>query len=318
MEAVALRLSNDPELKRVAGPFVESIHQAREMIALETDHEKGLMQQENAWRRYEGLSIEVDDDTFNFNTAGWKGCGPDFRHQERVEGEHFLDLFERDGATDPFTRKAAIAHVTAELMNILSGEPFDHDRHGSQSKIVKGNRTHSIGLFDHGCMALTPPSAQEKEQLATVLCDLVQGYLEGKTGLLERAHAIIREQRERDGVAPSYLVSVERALLALNDFMRFDSKGESGLLRGSDLGGVLAAVFRSGEVDPVFSSTIAQRFAGPGKGMILRFLSPDQLCSKIAEKIEEQSKGAPIISIRRNKARTMPEPIVFGGGALAA
>ncbi len=318
MEAIAIRLSNDPELKHVAGPFVESIQQAREMIALETDHEKGVVQQVNAWKRYEGLSIGVDDDTFSFNTAAWKGCGPEFRHQQKVDGEHFLDIFERDGAQDPFTRKAALAHITAELVNILSGERFDHDRHGSQSKIVRGNGTHTIGLFDHGCMALTAPTDAEKRQLATVLCDLVEGYLQGKTGLLERAHSIIRERREHDGVAPAYLVSVERALLALNDFMRFDSTGESTLLKRSDLGGAIAAVFRSGEVDPVFSSTIAERFAGPGASMFLRFLSPSQLAIKIAEKIEEQLKGAPSISISRGKGTEMPEPIVFAGKSVAA
>ena len=311
MEAIAIRLSNDPELKHVAGPFVESIQQAREMIALETDHEKGVMQQRNAWKRYDGLSITVDDDTFNFHTAGWKGCGPEFRHQEKVQGEHFLDIWELDGAKDPFVRKVALAHLTAELSNILSGQPFDHDRHGSQSKIAKGNGTHAIGLFDHGCMALQPPTPEEKQQLATVLCDLIEGYLQGKSGLLERAHSIIKEHRERKGVAPAYLVSVERALLALNDFMRFDAKGESSLLQRSDLGGAIAAVFRTGDVDPVFSSTIAQRFAGTGASMFLKFLSPSQLCTKIAERIEGQATGAPSITISRTQQRVMPEPIVF-------
>ena len=311
MEAIAIRLSNDPQLKNVAGPFIESIQQAREMIALETDHEKGVMQQRNAWKRYDGLSITVDDDTFNFHTAGWKGCGPEFRHQEKVQGEHFLDIWELDGAKDPFVRKVALAHLTAELSNILSGQPFDHDRHGSQSKIAKGNGTHAIGLFDHGCMALQPPTPEEKQQLATVLCDLIEGYLQGKSGLLERAHSIIKEHREREGVAPAYLVSVERALLALNDFMRFDAKGESSLLQRSDLGGAIAAVFRTGDVDPVFSSTIAQRFAGTGASMFLKFLSPSQLCTKIAERIEGQATGAPSITISRTQQRVMPEPIVF-------
>ena len=318
MEAIAIRLSNDRELKHVAGPFVESIQQAREMIALETDHEKGVVQQRNAWKRYDGLSITVDDDTFNFHTAGWKGCGPEFRHQEKVQGEHFLDIWERDGATDPFVRTAALAHLTAELSNILSGQPFDHDRHGSQSKIAKGNGTHTIGLFDHGCMALQPPTPEEKQQLATVLCDLVEGYMQGQTGLLERAHSIIKELRERDGAAPAYLISVERALLALNDFMRFDATGKSTLLQPSDLGGALAAVFRAGEVDPIFSSTIATRFAGKGASFALKFLSPSKLCSMIADKIEEKAQDAPRITIARRHPSPMPEPIVFDRPRMAA
>jgi hypothetical protein len=318
MEAIAVRLSQDPQLTKVATPFIESIHQARTMIAVETDHEKGVVQQRNAWDRYDGLEIRVEEETFPFHTAAWKACGPEFRHQEKVDGEHFLDMWEVEGANDPFLRKAALAHVTAELLNILSGAPFDHDRHGSQSKISRGDRTHSIGLFDHGCMALEAPSAQEKEQLSTVLCDLVQGYLDGKTGLLERAHTITKERREQDGVAPAYLVSVERALLALNDFMRFDATGKSTLLQPSDLGGALAAVFRAGEVDPIFSSTIASRFAGKGASMVLKYLSPSQLCTKIADKIVEKAQGAPRIKIARTQPSQMPEPIVFDRPRMAA
>jgi hypothetical protein len=277
-----------------------------------------VIQQTNAWDRYDGLSIKVDDESFNFHTAAWKGCGPEFRHQDKVAGEHFLDIWERDGAKDPFTRKVALAHLTAELYSILSGKPFDHDRHGSQSKIARGTGSHTIGLFDHGCMALDAPSGEEKQQLATVLCDLVEGYLEGKTGLLERAHSIIKERRERDGVAPAYLVSVERALLALNDFMRFDATGESSLLHKSDLGGAIAAVFRTGQVDPIFSSTIARRFAGPGASMLLKLLSPAQLCNKIAEKIDERAKGHPSITIHRSPQRAMPKAIVFDLPRMAA
>lgn len=179
MHSIAIRLSNDSSMNKVAGPFIESIQQAREMIDLETDHQKGVLQQENARRRYEGLSIVVDGERFDFTTAAWKACGPEFRHQEKVHGAHFLDLTQEGQTHDPFVRRAALAHLTAELHNILSGDTFDHDRHGAQSKIQRGGTTHSIGLFDHGCMALQPPTEEEKRELASTLCDLVEGYLGG-------------------------------------------------------------------------------------------------------------------------------------------
>lgn len=311
MHSIAVRLSNDQGMKHVAGPFIESIQQAREMIALETDHQKGVIQQENAWRRYDGLSIQVEGDRFDFTTAAWKACGPEFRHQEKVTGEHFLDMLEREDVGDPFLRKVALAHLTAELRNILSGDTFDHDRHGSQSKTQRGATTHSIGLFDHGCMAIEPPTKEEKQELVTILCNLVEGYMRGETGILQRAHEIIREKRERDGKIPSYLVSVERALLALNDFMRFDAKGESTLLRKSDLGNALAAVFKTGQIDPVFATTIASHFGGGGSSMLLKLLSHQQLCAKIADKLEERSGSKTSISIQHRAPRAQPSTLVF-------
>jgi hypothetical protein len=311
MHSIAIRLSHDGEMKHVAGPFIESIQQAREMIDLETDHEKGAIQQQNAWRRYDGLSVVVEGERFDFSTAAWKACGPEFRHQEKVKGEHFLDLLEQKNPEDPFLRKAALAHLTAELRNILSGDTFDHDRHGSQSKILEGTTTHSIGLFDHGCMALQPPTTEEKAELASILCNLVEGYIKGETGILQRAHEIIRDKRERKGEIPSYLVSVERALLALNDFMRFDAKGESRLLKKSDLGNTLAAVFRSGQVDPVFAKTIASHFGGAGASTLIKMFSHQQLCARIADKLEEQLAFKSSISIEKRGQSPMPRTIMF-------
>ena len=318
MHSIAIRLSNDDSMKHVARPFIESIQQAREMIDVETNHQKGTIQQENAWRRYEGLSIVVDGERFDFATATWKACGPEFRHQERVHGEHFLDMIEGVDPSDPFLRKSALAHVAAELRSILSGDTFDHDRHGAQSKIQRGNGAHSIGLFDHGCMALQPPTQEEKRDLANLLCDLVEGFMNGKTGILHRAHEVIRQKREAEGKIPSYLVSVERALLALNDFMRFDSKGDSSLLSKADLGTALVAVFQTGQVDPMFAKTIAVRFGGAAASPFVNFLSNEKLCARIAEALKERSGPAASISIKQRSARPSPRIIVFDAPRSAA
>jgi len=106
-------------------------------------------------------------------------------------------------------------------------------------------------------------------------------------------------------------VSVERALLALNDFMRFDAKGESTLLKKSDLGNALAAVFKTGQVDPVFASTIASHFGGSGASMFVKLLSHQQLCAKIADKLEEQIGSKTSISIQHRAPRPQPSIIEF-------
>ena len=311
MERVATRLEQIDSLRNVAGPFVESIRQAREMIEVETDHETGVHQQRNAWRRYEGVSVTVEGERFDIHTAAWKACGPEFRHQEKVAGEHFLDLLQDNDPRDPFTRKAAIAYLSVEFLNLLSGDTFDHDSHGANVKILRGSSTHRIGRFDHGCMAVRPPSEAERRECAEIMCDLVQGYLSGNGGILERAHSIIREKREREGASPSYLISFERALLALNDFMRFDSSGTSTLLQPTDLGAVLAATFETGKVDPVFAQTIAGRFGGPAARTFLSMLPHTNVCELIAQNIKERIGAQSQISMEFAPQSSMPEPIVF-------
>jgi hypothetical protein len=312
MERVAARLKEIPSLAKVAGPFEESISHARRMIEDETDHAIGVLQQRNAWRRYSGVSVTIEGETFEFRTAGWKACGPEFRHQEKIEGEHFLDIIEKEGRSDPFVRKAALAHLTVEFLNLLSGDPFDHDRHGAQSKIERGTDTHKIGLFDHGCMAKTPPSDEEKRECAEIMCDLVDGYLQGSGGILERAHEIIREKREaRNGESPSYLISFERGLLALNDFMRFDANGQSSLLQPNDIGMVLASVIKTAGIDPIFAETVATRFGGSGTAFMLALLPHSQVCELIAQKIEEKLGKNSEISMTFKPQEVMPEPIVF-------
>ncbi len=311
MERVATRLEQIDSLKNVAGPFVESIRQAREMIEVETDHETGVQQQRNAWRRYDGVSVTVEGERFDIHTAAWKACGPEFRHQEKIAGEHFLDLLQSNDPKDPFTRKAAIAYLSVEFLNLLSGDTFDHDSHGANVKIQRGSGIHRIGRFDHGCMAVRPPSEAERRECAEIMCDLVQGYLSGSGGILERAHSIIREKREREGVSPSYLISFERALLALNDFMRFDSSGTSTLLQPTDLGAVLAATFQTGKVDPIFAQTIAGRFGGPAAQAFLSMLPHTNVCKLIAQKIEERIGAQNQISMEFAPQSSMPEPIVF-------
>jgi hypothetical protein len=143
------------------------------------------------------------------------------------------------------------------------------------------------------------------------MCDLVQGYLAGDGGILERAHSIIRAKREREGVSPSYLISFERALLALNDFMRFDSTGTSALLKPSDLGAILAATFQTSKVDPIFAQTIAGRFGGPGAHLLLSMLPHDSVCAVIAQKIQEQLGRQCEISMEFQHQKPMPEPMVF-------
>lgn len=315
MQRVAERLSQDPELQELAEPFRESIIQARQMVEIETNHKSGAIQQSHAWRRYEGLSVTVESEPFDFSSAQWRACGPEFRHQEKLLGTHFIDLTlgEENSPERAYARKAALAHLTAEFLNILSGDCFDHDRHGAQNKLRRlENGRNALGLFDHGCMALSPPSEQEKRELAQVVSDLLQNHRTNPGGILKQIHEILRQKREDQGRSPAYLISVERALLALNDFMKFDADTKSSLLKPNDLPMVISAVFRSGEVDPIFSKELINRFGGTAS-VFAGFLTPVQLGQKIADAIETRFDIQQTIGIARQKPRSLSEIITFDG-----
>lgn len=106
-------------------------------------------------------------------------------------------------------------------------------------------------------------------------------------------------------------MSVERALLALNDFMRFDSKGESTLLSKGDLGHALVAVFTTSQVDPVFAKTIASRFGGRTASAFVNMVSHDRLCHRIAETLRQRIGSPTNIAISRGTPRPAPNTIVF-------
>jgi hypothetical protein len=70
-------------------------------------------------------------------------------------------------------------------------------------------------------------------------------------------------------------------------------------------------VFKTGQVDPVFASTIASHFGGSGASMFVKLLSHQQLCTKIADKLEEQIGSKASISIQQRAPHPKPTIIEF-------
>jgi hypothetical protein len=334
MQRVGEQMRTSPELAAMAEPFSESIRQTQEMITTETDHRSGIAQTHLAWKAYNGMQIEVKSGELAFNvtlsTAQWLAAGPGFRHQKQCLGVHFNDLPENTPAE--FARKKAIAaaYLAVEFSKLLSGQCFDHDRHGMQLKvqILKNGDVH-LGLFDHGCMATTPFTEVEKKELAHSCCELFKRFLNKESNILTHAHAQIRSAREnaKDGKSPHHLISFERALLALNDFMGLRNDGTSKYFSENEIASIFASVLALGEVDPIYADTMISELGSNQKGLPARAINlykavkkswvlpsalSEMACKQIAEHLTERFASPELsLLISPSKEENHPHIIEF-------
>jgi hypothetical protein len=146
-----------------------------------------------------------------------------------------------------------------EFINVLSGNAFDHDRHGAQLRLSRiGSNETKMGLFDNGAIhaavrkadgslaqpylegretiddydavlaakghvEIPPPTSEEKLLLVRTLVKSIDDYLdpEVRRPIADSLYDEIKRIRAETGTTPEYLLRVQRALLALNDFFGF-------------------------------------------------------------------------------------------------
>lgn len=207
-------------MKNGIDSFVRLVKQAQETVEVETNLEIGYSQLETAKELYKEKQIDVDGHSFKLHVADWPEYGKNWADLERAQG---IDL---DQIQDPQYKKAlSKAYFTVELMNMLSGSRFDHDRHCKQMKIDTQNNV--IGLFDTGAMAIVDPSEKDKELLGRVIYRTLQKTLEyssdgtnafGKVGnILSSEIESIYTDKLTDS---TYLTECQRGLLALTDYYK--------------------------------------------------------------------------------------------------
>ena len=262
------------DAKEMCEIMTDLIEQARGMAYTETNSTVGLAQMQHAQQLYNGYHIQVDGHTFHLKNANWRGYGPEFMDQEYQPGTHFIELPEKTGEELAYKKATAKAYVAMEFINILSGESFDHDRHGAQLRINRtGNNDSDIGLFDNGAIhaevrkkdgslaepyvvgrekeddykaalenggtvTIPPPTKEEKVLLAKTLFKAVQDYLDPniKRPIAETLYDEVRNIRQITGSTPGYLLRVQRALLSLNDFFGFEKANGNGNGHANDNG----------------------------------------------------------------------------------
>jgi hypothetical protein len=171
------------------------------------------------------------------------------------------ETIESENPERRYKKAAAKAYITMEFINVLSGKAFDHDRHGAQLRLerVSSNETR-VGLFDNGAIhaevrkvdgslaqpylegrqneddyesvlaangriEIPPPTSEEKRLLVRTLVKSINSYLDPQVRrpIADSLYEEIKRIRAETGITPEYLLRVQRALLALNDFFGFGS-----------------------------------------------------------------------------------------------
>lgn len=275
-----------------------------------------------------------------------------------------------------YKRAAAKAYITMEFINILSGKAFDHDRHGAQLRLLRVSPTETkIGLFDNGAIhaevrkadgtlaepyregreisddyntvlaaqgrvEIPPPTFEEKRLLVRTLAQSIKEYLgPEKRPIAETLYDEIRRIRKETGATPEYLLRVQRALLALNDFFGFgavaahsDGKNSTELevraetrepyLNDSDLVDILSGIFQTKDdagkslIDPDIERELYDVVAGPRFGSLAAW-GNRVFGGSLLAKFSQFKSDNPVL-IARNKPIEDSVPVYYESHALSS
>jgi hypothetical protein len=221
-----LRMLNPLELDQsVIDILGQMITQARNNARIETNHEIGTRQTQIATYLYDRRTVTINNEPFFIHVPKvlHHGSDPESGHYQFIElapGNHFNDLKDKTPEERSYKKKLAIAYYAFEINNILQGNRFDSDRHGAQLRI----RDNDFYLFDWGNMLLDTPSEEQLRQLGSSLVDVFVNIMQGAP--ISDGLASVLDRLTSEGVDISFLLEVQKALLALEDFRKHISQKE--------------------------------------------------------------------------------------------
>lgn len=238
---------SDLEYKELTSSVQEMVKQASKMSTIETDHDIGEQQYSYAQEIYDGVIIHSGEETFSLEVMNWNAKGKNWMKLQRAEGILFNDLPENTEEEVKYKKKFAKGYITFEIMNILSGRKFDHDKHGAQLCINPENN--KVGIFDTGAMALNDPTEQEQRLLGNVIYDAIKTSLQGDKSFLAFSRSITNkiDQLHKEDIDTQYLVEVKKGLLALGDFFNvLDENDIKEIIPGMDMLSQLSTPMQQG------------------------------------------------------------------------
>ncbi|MES2729494.1 MAG: M48 family metalloprotease [Pseudomonadota bacterium] len=196
----------------------EMVTQAAKMSAVETDHTLGHRQLGHAKDIYDDVTITSDGITFSFHVMDWCAKGADWIVMDRANGLTFNALPMDTPEQIAYKRSFAKAYIAFEVRNILSGQKFDHDRHGAQLSIDP--HTHTVSIYDTGAMALQDPTPADQRHLGQVMYSVIKASLKGQDPFNAFTSTITEaiDTLHHNDLDTAYLVEVKKGLLALGDF----------------------------------------------------------------------------------------------------
>jgi hypothetical protein len=212
--------SSDLDYNDLTSSVTEMVTQAARMSSIETDHDIGQKQYEDAQKIYNGVTISSGTETFTLKVMDWNVKGKNWIVMDRANGYMFNDL--PDGTPEQLLYKKSFAksYIVFEIMNILSGGKFDHDRHGAQLCLDK--ETNEAGIFDTGAMALNAPTPEQQHMLGHIIYDVIKSAMNSMEpfSALSTSLSDKIEELHKNNIDTQYLVEVKKGLLALGDFFK--------------------------------------------------------------------------------------------------
>jgi hypothetical protein len=257
-------------------PLKEMVRQAKEMSVQETDMDLAAKQGEVAAKLYDNVEIKVGGETFQFGAAKFLSHGAEYKEFEIIGGAHFNDIVKDDSQDKAHIKNLATAQIALELSHILSGRPFDHDRHGGQQKI-DGNY---IGEFDFGAMSVTESSPRQKQLIGHVIAGaIIDSHLKGRNfsqSLEREIDKCAQNEQERD-----FMAKLKRGVLALGNFQEQIGGME-------ELKPIIGAIYVSGQMDKDITDAMKERAGKIASGKIFAELEKAGKSSGITIKIPQQ------------------------------
>lgn len=239
---------SDLDYRALTASVSEMVKQAARMSSIETDHDIGQTQYEEAQELYNGVQMTSGSKTFSLKVMDWRAKGKNWIVMDRAKGPTFNALPENTPAEQAYKKSFAKAYISFEIQNIISGGRFDHDRHGAQLCIDP--ETNEVGIFDTGAMALNDPSPEEQRVLGNMIYGVIKQAIQKEEQSFARMSGILGDKIEElhtKGIDTQYLVEVKKGLLALGDFFNvLDEDDVKALMPGIEIFTSLSAHIQAG------------------------------------------------------------------------
>lgn len=292
-------------------PLQNIAYQAKISSESETDIEADYQKYLEAIKIYDDLKITTKSGEFTPKVAKWEsyGSGKDgkvYKIMDMAEG----NAMTSSKMSEQQKHDAAVAYVTVELCNLLSGARWDTDRHQGQQNFSAdgehedGFKKFVIGIFDTGAQIQHDPDKKDKILLGEMLYGMARAARLGRNisdYMISKVKRIDKVGK-RLNIDTLYIDEVQRGLTALSDIITYqkEQKDENGniiqeekSLSGKEIGEIANSILESGLVDKTVMKTIKVK-------AILNKLRPLRR-GWITSLSEGIKKIAPTIKIEKNE-----------------
>ena len=269
MDMITRTINDLAKVDKKYEPLKNIAKQAKLSAMDETDIEKDYQKFCEAIKIYEEIKIATPKGEFEPHVARWQsyGSGKDGQVYKIIDMAGGSALTSSK-LTIEQKHDMAVAYVTLELCNLLSGKKWDTDRHqGQQNFEQKDFSSFIIGIFDTGAQMAKGPNKRDKVFLGKMLYGMIRAARNGEniTDYMLKKVKQIDKLGKIFNFDTLYIDDVQRGITALSDIITYqkatkDDKGNiitpEKSLTSEEVGQIATAILDSGLVDKDVYNTI--------------------------------------------------------------